>query len=986
MTETENGLRLSPFEQFPLMEDQKVYRLETGRIQVYILSEKNGEVGAPCLYCEIRDTDRFKAIPTLSYVDEAQIKWFLSITSADEGAVLSLTPGQATSIPYKNFLKKNQITTFDSLGYGPSLAAYYKSHAPAPAAFSQVIVPSTMPYLTESDNDAYRLEKGKVFVYIVPMEKGRPGKAQYYCDVADTDSLRTIPGFVYQDNNFKRWRFQFKSATDEAVFSVIPGGATDGVQQSFLQRQGITSFAQEGFHDSLVEFYTQQIVKDVGFIRKSGNTSAGSQKRIVNVLKDTFSDVGQSEYTGNAYYQALQFISKRMDIPLIKAEEIPSRCGKNPGLMDIATASHFICRKIVLDAGWFRSDCGCFVGTLDKEVIACAPDKNGKYQVFRSSDESVAALTPELAQQISPQAYSVGRTLPLKPLKKKDIYGFCKKSIYRRDLIPYIILVVFCALIGVLLPTLNKMIYDDYIPVGNIGNLTQLCLVMLTFMIGNVTFSIVKNLFGYRVTSRVGNDLQNAVFHRLFHLPESFFRDYDSADLANRVSSIGATASRYANTLVISSISALFSLFYLIRMLTYNGKLTWVGVGIYAAYLVVISAIVSTARKGRLRVAEAESAASGKLYQYLNGVDKLRMAGVEDQALLSYMQPYSKQQFEEIRINRLVSIEEALATVIKSIFSMLLYWYIVKKVKVGNISVGTFIAFNTAFGSFTGALDSLVEELLQLFQEREEIKRFWPVFDTVPEDDDSKEVPGPLSGGITLEHVTFAYQQGAKNVLTDLSMDIKPGEYVGIVGPSGCGKSTLLKLLLGFESPQSGMVMVDKKDLRSVNKGAYRRQLGVVLQNGKLISGSIFENITITAPDTTMARVQEVVAQVGLKDDIAQMPMGLHTMLSENCNTISGGQQQRILIARAICGSPRILIFDEATSALDNMTQAAVSSSLDKMHVTRIVVAHRLSTIKNCDRIFVLDGGEIKQEGTYDSLMEDKNGLFYQLASRQLTQ
>ena len=135
-----------------------------------------------------------------------------------------------------------------------------------------------------------------------------------------------------------------------------------------------------------------------------------------------------------------------------------------------------------------------------------------------------------------------------------------------------------------------------------------------------------------------------------------------------------------------------------------------------------------------------------------------------------------------------------------------------------------------------------------------------------------------------------------------------------------------------------------------------------------------------------MARVNEVVEQVGLKEDIAQMPMGLHTMLSENCNTISGGQQQRILIARAICGNPKILIFDEATSALDNLTQAAVSSSLDKMNVTRIVVAHRLSTIRNCDRILVLNDGEIIQEGTYETLMEDKNGLFYALASRQIAQ
>ena len=216
-----------------------------------------------------------------------------------------------------------------------------------------------------------------------------------------------------------------------------------------------------------------------------------------------------------------------------------------------------------------------------------------------------------------------------------------------------------------------------------------------------------------------------------------------------------------------------------------------------------------------------------------------------------------------------------------------------------------------------------------------------------------------------------------------LSLHIHPGEYVGIVGPSGCGKSTLLKLLLGFETPKTGQVCYDGHDLRTLDKRQLRRYLGVVLQNGKLIAGSIFENITITAPWATQADVLAVVDAVGLAEDIARMPMGLHTVLSENSNTISGGQQQRILIARAIISHPSILIFDEATSALDNLTQAAVCESLEAMDVTRIVVAHRLSTIQNCDRILVLKDGGIAEEGNYEELMA-KRGLFYLLASRQI--
>ena len=980
MTDMQNEIVLSDKQYILSQEKNELFRLQKGEVEVYIIPYTNGYPGKPELFCRIKETERQRAIPSLVYEDVANVTWHLLIKSTGEEATLTVSEFQPSSVAYKNFLKKGDLDTYEAIGFEGSLIEFYEKQ-------SKVIITVTEPFVTNIPEMAYYLEKGEVFVRVVPIADGKAGNAEHFCEIKDTDEIRIIPSLAYEDGNHEHWALKIEATTEESVLRPLAVPASQNDKESFLQLGNVNTFVHEGYENSLVEFYKKKKeVPDIVNIEKRGIAEKRLPDNLGKAIGNEMTENGQTDQTDNAYYQALQFACKRMGISLIKGEDLYTRCGKDPKVPDIARASHFICRRVVLDVEWYKSDCGAFIGTLDKEVIACVPDKSGHYQLFRSSDETCVLLTPEIAVQISPQAYSIGRTLPLKSLNRKDILEFCKKSIKSRDLIPYTILVIFCSLIGILLPTLNRMIYDDYIPVGNIGHLTQLCLVMLAFMIGNVSFSIVKNLFGYRITSRVGNELQNAVYHRLFHLPESFFREYDSADLAGRVFGIGTLASRYANTLVISSISALFSVFYLIRMFTYNSKLTWLSMAIYAVYLILIVAITSTVHKGQVRIAEAESESSGKLYQYLNGADKIRMAGVEERALLSYMKPYARQQYEEIRVNRLVSIEEALTTVIKSIFSMVLYWYIVKKIKTGNISVGTFVAFNTAFGSFTGALDALLDEALKLFAEKNEIKRFWPVFSAVPEDDDSKEVPGPLSGGISLEHVSFAYNEGAKNVLNDISLDIKPGEYIGIVGPSGCGKSTLLKLLLGFETPQSGCVMVDRKDLRSINKSAYRRQLGVVLQNGNLISGTIYENITITAPEANLNRVNEVVQQVGLKDDIAQMPMGLHTMLGENSNTISGGQKQRILIARAICGSPKILIFDEATSALDNVTQAAVSSSLDKMNVTRIVVAHRLSTIKNCNRIIVLNNGEIVQEGTYNSLMKDENGLFYALASRQIAE
>lgn len=828
--------------------------------------------------------------------------------------------------------------------------------------------------------DAYRVESGEIFVYIVPLEKGKPGRRILLCEASEG---RVIPAFVHRDQDYKSWRFAFVAKGEEAAISVLTGKVTTALHRNFLVKANLKTYEQEGFEGTLTEFYKSEDVKDKAYIEKAQHAIPEAKSAAYGVVKAAFQDESQYGLAGDNTYKAVSFLCRKLGITLLAEDEIMLRCGKSPSLMDIARVSHFICRKIVLDANWHKEDCGAFVGKLNDSVIACIPKNGGKYQVFFAETGRVMKLTPQMAKKISPEAYSIGRTLPNKSLKKKDIFRFCKKSISARDIVPIVFYALVTALIGVLLPTLNQMIYDDYIPLGDLGVLAEMCFVMLTFMIGNVSFSIVKNLFDFRATSRVANDLQNAAYHRLFHLPESFFRNYDSADLGGRVAAVGSVASSYTNALVITSISSLFSIVYLIRMWSYSGKLTWISLLMYGIYTLLIVWITSLARKGEARIAEADAEASSKLYQYLNGVDKIRMAGVEERAILTYMRPYSKQQSEEIKVNRLISMKEALACVISFIFSMILYYVIVKK-NVG-ISIGSFIAFNTAFGSFTAAIQTFVDELLKLYQEKETVNRFWPIFKEVPEDDETKEVPGEMSGGVSLEHVSFAYEQGGRNVINDLTLHIKPGEYLGIVGSSGCGKSTLLKMLLGFETPQSGMVMVDGKDLRSIDKGAYRRQLGVVLQNGKLISGSIYENITITAPHVNMARVNEVIDQVGLRPDINEMPMGIHTVLSENCNTISGGQQQRILIARAIVGSPKMLIFDEATSALDNLTQAAVSSNLDKMKVTRVVVAHRLSTIKNCDRIIVLKDGNVAEEGNYASLMARK-GLFYALASRQIAE
>ena len=299
-----------------------------------------------------------------------------------------------------------------------------------------------------------------------------------------------------------------------------------------------------------------------------------------------------------------------------------------------------------------------------------------------------------------------------------------------------------------------------------------------------------------------------------------------------------------------------------------------------------------------------------------------------------------------------------------------------------GVSVADYYAFSTAYGMVSGAFSSLAGIALTVAQIKPILEIVKPFFDTVPEIAEEKQVLTRLSGGIELNNVSFRYNENMPLVVDDLSLKIRPGQYVAIVGKTGCGKSTLMRLLLGFEKPQKGAIYYDGRDIERIDLKSLRRRIGVVIQNGKLFQGDIYSNIVISAPWLTVKDAWEAAELAGIADDIRKMPMGMNTLISEGSGGISGGQRQRLMIARAIAPKPKILMFDEATSALDYLTQKKVSESLDSLKCTRIVIAHRLSTIKQCDRILVLDRGKIVEDGSYNSLIE-KGGYFAELVARQ---
>lgn len=836
-------------------------------------------------------------------------------------------------------------------------------------------------YITDSEVNAYKVMEGTVLVYVVPLKNGVPGRRSF---VYQAETNEVLPGFSYKDIEYCEWRFCFV-AVDSAKLSVIENGSTKMLRERFSKKAGISNFAKEGYNGGLVDQYRINIVTEDGFIRRTQHQREDTASDILSLILNSFRKKKFSVSEGgsnNLLYNAMSILCNSQKVSIAPFEKMKEACGDKFNISDIARISHFAYREIVLNQGWEKEDGGCFITFTDKKKpVVCLSKGTHSYILWDVENNCTLPCTKKVVSTLSPKAYMIYSPLPNKKLNWKDMVGYCVRRIRAADIALLAFLTIVTSLIGILTPSISSKIYDEYIPLGARTVLLQIGCLLGSFMISNIMFSVVKNIASFRISSRMAYDMQSAVYDRLFNLPESFFRDYESADLAQRVMATNRIVGNIANVIISTAVALVFAVVYFVKMSGYSWKLTLIGLLLVAVYGLLYYLISARALKYKTRAIELDGKTSSLMYQFLNGIAKIRIAGVEDRALYEYLKPYVEQRNEEQKKEKILDLGAVINLVSASIFSIVFYVIIIK----GNteISLGAFVAFNTLFGSFSAYVLQLINSFVTYKNEKPNIDRLKPIFEALPEFDDAKELPGNISGGIEINNVSFSYSKDSPLVLDGVTLDIKPGEYVGLVGSSGCGKSTLMKLLLGFEKPNSGKIYYDNKDIESVDKRELRKKMGVVLQDGKLISGSIFENITITAPNATVKDVNAVVEAVGLKDDIAAMPMGLHTVLSEDCGTISGGQQQRILIARAIISNPKILFFDEATSALDNITQSMVCETLEKMDSTRIVIAHRLSTIIKCDRIIVLDKGHVVEQGTYEELMEN-NGLFYQLASRQM--
>lgn len=665
----------------------------------------------------------------------------------------------------------------------------------------------------------------------------------------------------------------------------------------------------------------------------------------------------------------------------VKSREVPdSITDVNEQLEYILRPYGIMRRTVRLEDGWYRDAIGIMLGSFREsgKAVALIPGGLSGYTYYDPETGRRKRIGRKEQHLFGEEAVVFYKPFPLKKLSLSALTGYIVRTLSASDYIMIALATLALSLLGMLSPVISKLLFAQVLPSGSVRLLMAMAVFSVCVSVSMLLVSAVRDMLLARIGTKLSISVDAAAMMRIMSLPADFFRSYSAGELANRVSQIGVLCRMLVSTVLSTGFTSLFSLIYISQIFAYAPALVAPALVIILA-TVVLSLLSSLIQmKVSARQMELSGRESGMTYALISGIQKIKLAGAEKRAFARWGDLYAESARLAYDPPVFLKLNSVISLAISLTGTIVMYYMAVRS----GVSVADYYAFSTAYGMVSGAFMSLAGIALSAAQIRPILAMVKPFFDEVPEISDGKQVLTRLSGGIELSHVSFRYSDDMPLVIDELSLKIRPGQYVAIVGKTGCGKSTLLRLLLGFEKPQKGAVYYDGRDLEKIDLRSLRRRIGVVTQNGKLFQGDIYSNIVISAPWLTQQDAWEAAELAGIAEDIRKMPMGMNTVISEGSGGISGGQKQRLMIARAVAPKPRVLMFDEATSALDNVTQKKVSDALEQLKCTRIVIAHRLSTIRQCDRIIVLDNGKIAEDGTYDELIA-ADGAFAELVARQ---
>jgi NHLM bacteriocin system ABC transporter ATP-binding protein len=731
-------------------------------------------------------------------------------------------------------------------------------------------------------------------------------------------------------------------------------------------------------------------------------------RALADVLDPRRPAVPELRETADPLFAACRLVCAAQGVELRPVEPTGARPGGR--LIEIAESNGVRYRRVLLRDDWWRQDNGPLLafrgprggrepgdrgdggggdggagdGAEDDVLgrpLALLPVGGGRrYDLVDPATGERRRVDGELAAGLSPRAFMFYPPLPDRPLRFTDLVraGLGRRG---RDLAALAGVSLGLGLLALLLPLVTERVVDVAIAHADRVELAHMVLALAVAALAASLFQVVRGLLVVRVRGKLDGSLQSGLWDRLLSLPVPFFRRFTVGDLEARAMGIDRIRDLLGGFVTASLLSGVSAVFSLGVLFFYSISLALVATGSALALALFVAAVSVLQLRHQRQLHDQRGKMASLLYALLSGIVKLRVANAELRAYSAWVERFARLRRLEVIVQRLTNLQ-TVGGVTYSVATTLVLFALVGSWRGLDLGVGELLAFFAAFGQFTAAALAIVGVIPTVLSAVPVYERMVPILETVPDVARRRAKAGRLAGDVELRDVSFRYHPSGPLVLDGVSIEVRRGELVALVGPSGSGKTTCLRLMLGFEEPSRGQVLVDGRPLEDLDLQSVRRQMGVVLQNSRPLVGDILHNI-IGARPLSKEDAWRAAAQVGLDEEIRRMPMGMHTFVNQRGVAFSGGQRQRLLLARAIVDDPRILLLDEATSALDNRTQDLVIRNLEAMRVTRIVVAHRLSTIRRADRIVVLDRGRVVDQGTYDELA-GRDGLFRRLIERQV--
>ncbi|MET8584877.1 NHLP bacteriocin export ABC transporter permease/ATPase subunit [Streptomyces collinus] len=683
----------------------------------------------------------------------------------------------------------------------------------------------------------------------------------------------------------------------------------------------------------------------------------------------------------DATYAACRLVAEAAGIELAG----PDRGGAGSDRLDpverVALASRVRTRAVRLDGRWWRENVGPLVG---HRALSGAPVallwRRGGYAAVHPGTGRETPVEKANAAEFEPRAVMFYRPLPERRLTPAALLRFCLRGT-RGDLLHLGLAGLVTVAIGALVPVATGKVLGEYVPRAQEDLIAQVCLAVLLSGVVSAAFTLLENLTILRLEGRIEAALQPAVWDRLLRLPTRFFTQRSTGELASAAMGISAIRRLLAGVGPVVAQSVTVGAMNLGLLFWFSVPMALAAIGMLVAIAAVFLGLGLWQVRWQRRLVVLGNKLNNQAFQTLRGLPKLRVAAAENYAYAAWAGEFARSRELQQKVGRIKNLTTVLGAVYLPVCTLLMFMLLAGPAR-GAMSAAAFLTFNTSVTMLLTSVTQLTGSFVSAVAALPLFEEIRPVLDATPEVRSASTRPGPLSGAVEARRLSFRYADDGPLVLDDVSFSVRPGEFVAIVGPSGCGKSTLLRLLIGFDRPVSGSVLYDGQDLAALDRSAVRRQCGVVLQHAQPFTGSILDVICGTEPYTP-EEAMAAAELAGLAADIERMPMGLHTIVAGN-GAISGGQRQRLMIAQALIRRPRILFFDEATSALDNDTQRVVIESTRKLNATRVVIAHRLSTVLDADRVVVMEDGKVVQHGTPVELLADTGGRLHELVRRQL--